>query len=194
MQEWKPFWTENQVPSLFVQENETGKTNKKRGNVIERFQKIPHIQKIDQLKADSEVSNHIVNTLFSLVVVFRYYNGDVYEELNEAVSLIELISPCLDAKVNLPTVSATLKMAGVSLPKELHIFQELALKDLACIYEHLYLVVECLFKLYDVYHAMNCRLENEMSQDLEQSKKYKQFIQRNDRIKYKIIFFIAFMK
>lgn len=41
---------------------------------------------------------------------------------------------------------------------------------------------------------MNSQLETEMSQDLEQSKKYKQFIARNDRIKYKIIFFISFIK
>ena len=60
-----------------------------------------------------------------------------------------------------------MKMVGLSLPKEIKSFLELAFNDVESIYNHLFLVVECLFKLYDLYHEWNSKLENELNSDLQ---------------------------
>jgi hypothetical protein len=156
-------------------------------SILHKYQTLPKINSLTKVSPHPVNLNSLIYFIGSTIFVFRLYNGDIFENIDEIFDFCtDVLSPLYDKSIVFSTISEAMNYFLLKLakrePQNLVEFKNLVESDFQKIFESKFYVIETLFRLYEIFHKFDL------------SKVKKSFHKNITLSKHKIIYFLSYVK
>ena len=156
-------------------------------SIYYKYESLPNITSLTKLKPNANNINSLVFILGSVIYLFRLYNGEVIENIDEIFKYFcDVLCILYDKDIKFFTVAEALTCFITKLSKyeknNLEQYIKLIEKDFERVMDSKFYIVESFMRLYEIVHKF------------DQSKIKQIFKQNISLSKHKIIFFLSFIK